>query len=159
MKRLTLGRNSLKGLKIFCKICNRDNPNCKHYDSQYYKIRVHIPGTKNDIRSKKLTSTNYLDAVQEATQFQKDLVSNNYELIQENYFGNDFTLVGAILKYTQYLGGNHELVQFRKKITTSHEKESFRFCKYFCKSIEHKHNLKTFRVKDVSKQDVAMFYL
>jgi integrase len=159
MKKLTLGRNSLKGLKIFCKICNRDNPNCKHYENQYYKIRVHIPGTKNDIRSKKLTSKNYLDAVQEATQFQKDLVSNNYELIQENYFGNDFTLVGAILKYTQYLGGNHELVQFRKKITTSHEKESFRFCKYFCKSIEHKHNLKTFRVKDVSKQDVAMFYL
>ena len=129
MKKLTLGRNSLKGLKIFCKVCNRDNPNCKHYDSQYYKIRVHIPGTKNDIRSKKLTSTNYLDAVQEATQFQKELVSNNYELIQENYVGNDFTLVGAILKYTQYLGGNHELVQFRKKITISHEKESFRFCK------------------------------
>ena len=51
MRKLTLPKNPHKGLKIFCKTCRVDNSNCRHYDRQVYRVRIHVPGTKNSSKS------------------------------------------------------------------------------------------------------------
>ena len=76
MKKLTLPKNAHKGLKIFCKTCRVDNPRCRHYSRQVYRVRVHIPGNSNSIKTKVLDATNYSSAIIECIDFEKELKSN-----------------------------------------------------------------------------------
>jgi hypothetical protein len=53
-----------------------------------------------------LSAQNYQDAVTESILFKKELEQNNYESIaEEKEEGNDFSVVGAIMKFNQYLNG------------------------------------------------------
>ena len=58
MKKLTLPKNHLKGLKIYCNKCKKYNPKCNHIDDLLYRVVVHIPGTKNSTKIKTLISKN-----------------------------------------------------------------------------------------------------
>ena len=80
MRKLILPKHPHTGLKIFCKTCRVDNPNCKHYSNQVYRVRVHVPGTGNGVKTKFLTATEYDDAVLETIQFQKELSFNSYTI-------------------------------------------------------------------------------
>lgn len=159
MRKLTLPKKPYKGIKIYCKICKADNPKCNHFESFTYKVRVHIPGTKKSVKSKILNSTLYSDAVIEAINFEKHLKSNNYEIEATNVGKeNDYSIIDSIIKYNHYLNGESEYAQFKKNVTDGHRKELIRFCKYFAKSLKKNKNIELARIKDVSKQDVSIFY-
>ena len=104
MSVLKLPKNPYKGLKLFCKKCRVDNPKCNHHDRIIYRVRVHVPGTDKDIKSKMLSATNYEDAVAETIEFEKELKSNGYETIKPKADeGNDYSVTGAIMKFDYYL--------------------------------------------------------
>lgn len=160
MSVLKLPKNPYKGLKLFCKKCRVDNPKCNHHDRIIYRVRVHVPGTMKDIKSKMLSASNYEDAVAETIEFEKELKSNGYETIQPKVDdGNDYSVVGAIMKFDYYLRGESEYAHLRKNVTKGHIDEMFRFCKFFANSLKQKYNIERMRIVDVSQQDVANFYV
>ena len=57
MKKITLPKNHITGLKIYCNKCKRYNPKCRHNEELIYRLVVHIPGSKNLTRCKSLISS------------------------------------------------------------------------------------------------------
>lgn len=158
MKKLTLPKNHLKGLKIYCNKCKKYNPKCNHIDDLLYRVVVHIPGTKNSTKIKTLISKNYEDAVKESIDIIKELKSNDYRDLSTDTDNKEYTMIGAILKYNQYLSGEYELKHLIKKVSEGHRKESLRFIKLFCNVLKSHHNFEIMRVRDVSVKDVSRFY-
>ncbi len=158
MEKLKLPKNPHTGLKIYCHKCKRDNPTCNHYDIQRYKVRLHVPGTKNKKVTKVLVAANYNDAVVEAIAFEKELKSNNYQKVEVSEIGNDYSILDAVIRYNQYLTGNYEYSQFVKNISDDHRKECVKFCRYFCNTFKGKKDIQITRIVEVTKSDVARFY-
>jgi integrase len=158
MKKLTLPKNHLKGLKIYCNKCKKYNPKCNHNDDLLYRVVVHIPGTKNSTKIKTLISKNYEDAVKESIDIIKELKSNDYRDLSTDNDSKEYTMIGAIIKYNQYLSGEYELKHLIKKVTEGHRKESLRFIKLFCNVLKSQHNFEIMRVRNVSVKDVSRFY-
>lgn len=167
MNKLTLPKNPYRGLKIFCKTCNKDNSNCKHFDNQVYRVRVHVPGTKNSVKTKKLESTNYTDALLEAIAFEKELNATDFttignpiiEKLVEEEKGNDYSLADAVIKYSQYLNGESCYAHLKKDISDDYRKELLRYCTYFSKNVHKAKDITKLRVKDVNRDHVSKFYI
>lgn len=159
MSRLKLPKNPHTGLKIYCHKCKLDNPTCNHYDIQKYRVRIHISGTKNKKVTKVLKSRDYKDAVSEAILIEKELKANNYQKVKTSCSGNDYSIVDAVIRYNQYLSGNYEFAQHVKDVSKGHKDECIRFCTYFCNSFKGAKNIEITRIIDVTKNDVARFYL
>lgn len=159
MSRLKLPKNPHTGLKIYCHKCKLDNPSCNHYDIQKYRVRIHISGTKNKKVTKVLKSRDYKDAVSEAILIEKELKANNYQKVKTSSSGNDYSIVDAVIRYNQYLSGNYEFAQHVKDVSKGHKDECIRFCTYFCNSFKGAKNIEITRIIDVTKNDVARFYL
>lgn len=159
MTKLSLPKKPYKGIKIYCKKCRLDNPKCKHFDHQVYKVRVHIPGTKNSIKSKILDVFIYKDAVKEAINFEKELETRNFEISKSILdMGNDYSVIDAITKYRQYLNGESGYTHLKKNITDGYLKECMRFCNFFANSLKERKDIKKMRVKEILKEDVSIFY-
>lgn len=159
MSILKLPKIPYKGIKLYCRTCRVDNPKCNHHDRIIYRVRVHVPGTTKDVKSKMLTATNYEDAVAESIQFEKELKTNNYQTLKpEIDEGNDYSVVGAIVKYNQYLNGESQYAHLRKDISKGHIDEMIRFCRFFAKILKHRYDLERMRITDVSPHDVSNFY-
>ena len=160
MSVLKLPKNPYKGIKLYCRTCRIDNPKCSHHDRIIYRVRVHVPGTDKDIKSKMLSATNYEDAVAETIEFEKELKSNGYETIKPKADeGNDYSVTGAIMKFDYYLRGESEYAHLRKNVTKGHIDEMFRFCRFFANSLKQKNDIRRMRIADVSQHDVADFYI
>ncbi len=159
-----LKKPKFTGMKIYCNSCKRDNPTCKHYDDQHYRMRLHVKGSKSDVRSKKLCSRDYDEAVDEAIAFKKEMISTNYQVAYKSRVKTEstitvrHTLVSMILKYDNYLAGKHELVHLRKEVSDAHRKETIRFCSYFCDSVKKTENIARMSIERVSQHHVASFY-
>jgi hypothetical protein len=80
MTKLSLPKNPHKGLKIFCRTCRVDNSKCRHYDRQVYRVRIHVPGTKNSSKSFYLEAVNYNDAILECALIEKELIQAIYQM-------------------------------------------------------------------------------
>lgn len=165
MTKLTLPKKSFKGLKIYCNQCLKDNSGCKHYDKQVYRVRIHVPGTLKSVKTKKLNSTNYSDAVLEAIAFEKELNANDFITIGNTISntvrdeeGNDYSVADAIVKYNQYLNGETEYAHLKRNITRGYKDEVLRYCRYFSNSIKKNHDIKIFRIKNVGRKEVSDFY-
>ncbi|MFG4004603.1 tyrosine-type recombinase/integrase [Flavobacterium aquidurense] len=166
MNKLVLPKNPYRGIKVFCRVCNADNTGCKHYESQVFRVRVHVPGSKNTVKTKKLESLQYADAVAEAIAFEKTLNATEFttvgKIVENNINedqGNDYSLIDSIIKYSQFLNGNSEYAHLKKNITKGHKDELLRYCRYFLKNIKKTKDVKTFRVKNVGRKEVSSFYL
>ncbi|MFN8579328.1 MAG: hypothetical protein U0354_21080 [Candidatus Sericytochromatia bacterium] len=158
MKKLTLPKNHFKGLKIYCNKCKRYNPKCSHYKDLLYRLVVHIPGTKNSTKIRTLTSKIYEDAVVESIDILKVFKSNGYNDFADDLENKEYTMIGAIVKYNQYLEGNYEYKHLIKRVSKGHIEESIRFVKKFLVSMKQNHNTKTMRVSDVKAKEVSLFY-
>jgi integrase len=167
MNKLAMPKNPYKGLKIFCKICNKDNADCKHYDHQVYRVRVHVPGSKKSVKTRKIEARNYSDAVVEAIAFEKELNTTDFTTIGDVKIenatyedeGNDYSLADAVILYNQYLSGGSGYAHLKKNISIEYRKELLRYCRYFCQDVNKTIDIKKFRVKDVSRNEVSSFYL
>lgn len=166
MIKLVLPKNPYRGIKVFCRVCNSDNTNCKHYESQVFRVRIHVPGTKNTVKTKKLESTIYADAVVEAIAFEKALNATEFTTVGKTvenkineYQGNDYSVVDAVIKYGQFLDGESEYAHLKKNISKGHRDELLRFCDYFLKNVKKTKDVRRFRVKNVGREEVSSFYI
>jgi integrase len=161
MRKLTLPKNPHNGLKIFCRTCRVHNSNCKHYDRHTYQVRLHVPGTKNDVKCKNLIAENYKDAVAECIDFERELRSNGFEkakiiLSDES---NDYNIGNAVVKYRDYMSGESRYAHLKKNLTQGHIDECVRFCWRFIENLALTKNVKLIRPKDIKPVDVSNFYI
>lgn len=166
MNKLTLPKNLHKGLKVFCRQCNEDNSKCRHYDNQVYRVRIHVPGSKNTVKTKVIAAKEYDDAVIEAIAFKKELSANDFTTIENKLDedadideGNDYSIFDALIKYNQYLEGASSYAHLKKNVSKAYKDELIRFCTYFCQNVSKTKNIKTGRIKSISRVDVSNFYL
>lgn len=166
MNRLSLPKKPFVGLKIFCKTCNRDNAKCKHYDSQIYRVRIHVPGSTKLVKTRVIVATEYDDAVIEAIAFKKELNANDFTTIEnpsdevaDIEEGNDYSIFDALIKYNQYLEGASSYAHLKKNISKAYKDELIRFCTYFCQNVDKTKSIKTTRIKSINRTDVSNFYL
>jgi integrase len=160
MKILTLPQHPHKGLKIFCRTCRIDNPKCNHYDRQAYRVRIHIPGNSDSIRTKFLEATNYNDAVIECVDFEKQLKANGYEktVITHSENSTDYTIGDAVVKYREYISGDTKYAHLKKNLSQGHIDESVRFCWMLVENVALRKNIKRTRPTDIDINDVSNFY-
>jgi integrase len=157
MNKLNLPKNSINGLKIFCKKCRQNNTECKHYNDQYYRLMVHIPGSKGNTKSKILKSRTYEDAVIESINFKKSLSFNQYEEVESV----EMTLVNGFIIYTRYINGEHTIKQYQKPLNTpEYIKEQVRAVKEFIKIIQkfRRRSSNEILISDINKEDISNYY-
>src|SRR6476620_512811 len=157
--KLKLPKKTIVGLKVFCLTCKTKNPRCKHYDKHRYRMHVHVPNTKRGEKSKVLKSLTYNEALEEAFMFSKEMVANNYEAVKPVTEGNNYSLADAIMKYYQYLGGNHQHAHKRKDVSTDYQKECYRYCKFFADVVKKGRDITRTLACETSQNDVAAFYI
>jgi len=159
MRKITLPKKPHKGLRIFCKVCRINTTKCKHYDSLMYRAIIKVPGSGGCVRTKMLVATNYNEAVKEIIDYRKELEYNNFETVETKPDdGNDYNIIGAIVKYNQYLSGESDYAHLKKNISDEYRDELIRYCKALAKNLKITHNIERMRIKDVSKKDVSNFY-
>ena len=160
MKKLTLPKNPYKGLKIFCRTCRVDNSRCRHYDRQVYRVRIHIPGTKNATKSFYLEAENYNDAIIECALFEKELIQNGFEKVKQtdSKISTDYGIFDAVTKYRQFLSGKSMFAHLKKNLSQDHIDECVRFCFKLVENIALTKNIKRTRPTDIKIEDVSNFY-
>ena len=159
MRKITLPKKPHKGLRIFCKVCRINTTKCKHFDSLVYRAIIKVPGSGGCVRTKMLVATNYNEAVKEIIDYRKELEYNNFETVEiKPDDGNDYNVIGAIVKYNQYLSGESDYAHLKKNISDEYRDELIRYCKAFAKNLKTTRNIERMRIKDVSKKDVSNFY-
>jgi integrase len=157
MTKLTLPKNPINGLKIFCKKCRQNNTGCKHYEDQYYRLMVHVPGSKGNTKSKILKSRNYDDALIESINFKKSLSSNQYEDVESV----EMTLLNGFVIYNRYINGEHDIKQYQKPLNTpEYIKEQVRAIKEFIKKVQEfrKRSSNEILITDINKEDISKYY-
>lgn len=161
MRKLTLPKNPHKGLKIFCRTCRVDNSKCKHFDRQVYRVRIHIPGTRNSTKSYYLEAENYNSAVIECALIEKELIQNDFEKVKQTDSANltDYSLADAVVKYREYLSGESKYAHLKKNISQGHIDECVRFCWKLVENVALLKNIKRTRPTDIKTEDVSNFYL
>jgi integrase len=161
MKKLTLPKNSHKGLKIFCRTCRVDNSKCKHFDRQVYRVRIHVPGTINSTKSYYLEAENYNDAVIECALIEKELIQNGFEKINQidSESLTDYSIVDAVVKYREYMSGESKYAHLKKNISQGHIDECVRFCWKFLENVSLLKNVNRMRPSDIKIEDVSNFYI
>ena len=161
MRKLTLPHNPHKGLKIFCRTCRIDNPKCRHYDRQVFRVRIHIPGKSKSIRTKFLVADNYNNAVAECVDFERELKSNGYERMAVTFSqtSTDYNIGDAVVKYREYMSGKSKFAHLKKNVSEEYIDECVRYCKKFVENLSLTKNLKRTRPTDVITDDVSNFYL
>lgn len=159
MIKLVLPKRHHIGLKIYCNKCKIDNPKCKHYDQQIYRVRIHVPGSDKKVKVKVLKARDYSDAVIEAVEFEKQLIANNFSKMEQVVDqGNDYSIIDAFIKYNQYLNGQSNFAHLKKNISTNYKKEIIRYCTYFNDSLKKNKDITRDRIKDVNGVDISNFY-
>ena len=160
MRKLTLSKNPHKGLKIFCRTCRIDNPKCKHFDRQVYRVRIHIPGNSESVRTKFLEAQNYDDAVAECVDFERELKINGYDktVVAFSETSTDYSIGDAVVKYREYMSGDSKYAHLKKNVTQGHIDECVRYCWKFVENLALKRNVKRTRPTDVKTEDVSNFY-
>jgi integrase len=161
MRKLTVPHNPHKGLKIFCRTCRIDNPKCKHFDRQVFRVRIHIPGNSKSIRTKFLIADIYNNAVAECVDFERELKSNGYERMAVTFSqtSTDYNIGDAVIKYREYMSGKSKFAHLKKNVSEEHIDECVRYCKKFVENLSLTKNLKRTRPTDILTEDVSNFYV
>ena len=160
MIKLTLPKNPYKGLKIFCRTCRVDNSKCRHYDRQVYRVRIHVPGTKNATKSFYLEAKNYNDAIIECALIEKELIQNGFEKVKQidSLSLTDYSIGDALVKYREYMSGESKYAHLKKNLTQEHIDECVRFCWNLVENVALTKNIKRTRPTDIKIEDVSNFY-
>ena len=161
MIKLSLPKNPYKGLKIFCRTCRVDNSKCRHYNRQVYRVRIHVPGTKNASKSFYLEAKNYNDAIIECALIEKELIQNGFEKVKQidSVSLTDYSIADALVKYREYMSGESKYAHLKKNLTQEHIDECIRFCWKFIENVSLTKNIKRTRPTDIKIEDVSNFYI
>ena len=160
MIKISLPKNPYKGLKIFCRTCRVDNSKCRHYNRQVYRVRIHVPGTKNASKSFYLEAKNYNDAIIECALIEKELIQNGFEKVKQidSVSLTDYCIGDAVVKYREYMQGESKYAHLKKSLTQEHIDECVRFCWKLVENVALTKNIKRTRPTDIKIEDVSNLY-
>jgi integrase len=148
----------IKGLKTYCKICRKDNPKCEH--PKFFRGRIHIPGTKNGIRSKIFETENYQKAVYEFLEFKQYVEKIDYLDKSKLRISNQITLSESFELFGSYFRGEGQFIQFKKERSEAYIKQVLKHIEKFIDVIsENKLINPNYRlISQISKNEMTLFY-
>lgn len=162
------------GLYVYCNKCKRyshiktgclkKSPDCNHPpDRQVYKLKVHVPGTKNVLRTLVINSRDIEEVEKKRLDFIDHLKSNEYNNTCSSSSdvpeANRFLLLYQMDRFTEYISkGGHYEFEAPRKLTISTIKDYKRNFRYFIKSIDGFANIKTIRVDMIKKEHIELFH-
>jgi len=127
-----------------CKTTGKSIKHCPHGDKHVFKVYVHVPGTKNERRTKKLKTRDINEAIKQTIDFEKEVKENNYSRDisrdikkQESKKGIEQkvpdNILNAMARYVGFLHNDPEIVpDFKKEIRSKKYLEDIeRNFKYF----------------------------
>ena len=170
-----------KGLTVYCyrcktnvsKICRATGKplsQCKHGDQHIYKVYVHVPGTKNQRRTKKLETRDLNEAIKQAIEFEKEVKSsvlqntkNDGKEIRERKEKQNqprpVLLVQAFARYIGWLHNEEVPAHLIRERSEEHIKDVERALKYLVSCAkENGYNLSSFRVDDIDHELVGKVF-
>lgn len=162
------------GLYIYCYQCKgysnikdgclKKSPSCNHPPQrQVYKLKIHIPGTKNMSRTKILNTRDIKEVDMLRLEFIEQLKNKNYNtspMLQSQVSnGEKYLLAYQMKRYLDFItnGGFYEFEAPRElSVTTINDyKRNFR---YFIDSIAGMVNIKTIRIDEIQEEHIELFH-
>jgi integrase len=143
---------------------------CKHGDQHIYKVYVHVPGTKNQRRTKKLETRDLNEAIKQAIEFEKEVKSGslpslkiegkeNVERQERQNQERPYLLVQAFARYIGWLhneGVPPQLIKERSEESIKDVERALKQCVVSLK--ENEYDLSRLRVEDLNDEAVGKVY-
>ena len=162
------------GLYIYCYKCNgysnkktgclKRSSDCNHPpERQVYKLKVHLPGTRNASRTKVLDTRDIKEVDKFRLEFLEELKNNNYNTTQipspEVSDGDRYLLTYQMDRFLNYItnGGFYEF-EAPKELSTKRINDYRRNFKYFFESIEGVVDINTIRIDEIKMEHIDLFH-
>jgi integrase len=162
------------GLYVYCYRCKRYSniktgclpkvPDCDHPPAkQVYKLKVHIPGTRNMSRTLALDTRDIREVDKKKVEFEEHLKNNNYNPTPssspEIAEGDRYLLAYQMKRFIEFIT-NGGLYKFEapKERAVSTIKDYRRYFRYFLEGIASAVDVKTIRVDRLHKEHIQLFY-
>jgi len=145
-----------------CGITGKGYGTCKSLDKHYYKMRLYLPVSSNASISRTLKADNYLDAVREAIDFEKEIKEQKNDISIAQQTKNKPTMVyllNAQSAYIMYLENIDVADHLKKERSDKHIKEVFKSLSLFNEALtKHKLRKKEIRLVQIDDKLVGYFH-
>ena len=170
-----------KGLTVYCYLCGtnvskickatgKPLSQCKHGDQHIYKVYVHVPGTKNQRRTKKLDTRDLNEAIKQAIEFEKEVKSGSMPNVKiegnekcQKPENQDQVKPGLLVQaFARYIGWLHnegvppQLIKERSEESIKDVERALKQCVVSLK--ENEYDLSRLRVEDLNDEAVGKVY-
>jgi len=156
--------NKCKSYSNISKGCLKKSISCDHPPSkQVFKLKIHVPNTRNSSRTKILSTRDPKVAEQQRIEFIKLLEENSYNLQSaENDHDPEqdkYLLLYQMQKFIKYISnGGFYSFESPKELDKSTIKDYERNFKYFLQSIESQVDIHTLHFNDVQEKHIDIFH-
>jgi len=171
----------LKGLVVYCNKCNTNMTDickasgrslkfCPNGDMHVFKVYVHVPGTKNERRTKSLETRNLDEAISQAIEFKREVQNN----IHQKYYNNDdkikeeskveknnkpIMLMHAMARYIGWLHNEGVPAHMIKQRSDDHIKDVERAFRVLAESLKNsEHKISELTINDINNNVVGQTY-
>jgi len=160
-----------KGVVVYCYKCNRDVKeicgesgatirSCQNFNKHVFKVYVHVPGTKNKRKTKKLETRDINEAVKQAIEFEKEIKSGHYNpsvqreakpKVKREETNNPLLLKHALARYIVWLRNEGVPAHMQKERQKESIKDVERAFKGLAECMKGSRvNLETYMVGDIN---------
>lgn len=144
--------------------CLRKSPKCNHPpENQIFKLKVHVPGSKNMCRTMALDTRDITEVDKIRTDFIESLKQNNYTKLEIKQYevpdAERYLLLYQMKKFIDYKsnGGSYEF-ESSKDVEKETIKDYERHFRYFLDSLCSYVNIKTIRIEEIKKEHIEVFH-
>ena len=170
-----------KGLTVFCykcktnvsEICKETGKplsKCSFGDKHHFKVYVHVPGTDNERKTKKLETRDLNEAIKQSIEFAKEIKSGNYKInevskgkdkqgIRKEEMNRPVLLIHALARYIGVLNNEGVPAHMYRERSPEHiaDVERSLQCPVLCLK-ENNRNVNSFRIDDIDDAFVGEVY-
>jgi len=168
-----------KGLTVFCYKCKtnvydicketgKPLPRCPYGDRHAFKVYIHVPGTDNARRTKKLNTRDLNEAIKQAIEFEKEVKEKSHKTIPtiQNLTTNKNEventprlLVHALARYIGFLHNEGVPAHRKKDRSAQHIKDVERAFESLVTSAEKSgHNISSLTMDEINDELVGRIY-
>lgn len=153
-----------------CKTTGKSIKQCPNGEKHAFKVYVHVPGTKNERRTKTLDTRDINEAIKQALDFEREVKENKprvkediekkTEVIKDNQKKNKpHLLVHALARYIGWLSNEGVPAHLVKERSADHIKDNERAFERLVECLkESGYNLRTLSVEDIDDEMVGKIY-
>lgn len=153
-----------------CKVSGKPLSQCKHGDRHAYKVYVHVPGSENQRRTKKLETRDLNEAIKQAIEFEREVksgsllntkreVSENEERRENQTQVRPVLLVHALARYVGWLHNEGVPAHQIRERSNEYIKDVERALKNLVSCLkENEYNLGSLRVEDIDNELVGKVF-